>query len=106
MWDVEERGGGSVLLGSLRASSPPQSNEHTSYDVGDLEDKMRDVSVYTFQNGMSTLVNALVNYLRKQPNVHMYSGVRILGLRINSRNNRFEVIAIPDITLTFSFFLR
>lgn len=93
MWDAEERGRGSVLLGSLRTSRLPHSDGNTNYDLGDLKDKMHDVSVYTFQNGMATLVNALVGYLRKQPNVHMYSGVRITGLRINSRNSRFEVIS-------------
>lgn len=106
MWDAEVRGWGSVLLGSLCASSGPHSSENASYDLGDLQDKMRDVSVYTFQNGMSTLVNALVNYLRNQPNVHMYSGVKIMGLRINSRNSRFEVIAFLDITLLFLYLLR
>ena len=98
LWDAEERGRGSVLFGSLRSSSP-RSNEDTSYDLGDLQDKMRNVSVYTFQNGMGTLVNALVNYLRKQSNVRMYSGVRIMSLRLNSRNNRFEVIAFLHVTL-------
>lgn len=101
MWDAEERGRGSVLLGSLRTSGSPQSNEDTSYDLGDLQDKMRDISVYTFQNGMSTLVNALVDHLRKQPNVHMYSGVRTVGLRINARNKRFEVTTSLDITSLF-----
>lgn len=95
LWDAEERGRGSVLLGSLHASTRPEPNKGRSYDLGDLKDKMRDVSVYTFQNGVGTLVNALVNYLRKQPNVHMYSGVRIVGLRLNPINNRFEVIIIP-----------
>lgn len=95
LWDAEERGRGSVLLGSLWAPNRPQPNEDASYDLGDLQVKMRDVSVYTFQNGMGTLVRALVNYLREQSNVRMYSGVRIMGLRVNSRNNRFEVISIP-----------
>lgn len=98
LWGAEERGRGSVLLGSLRASSPPQSIEDTSYDLGDLQGKMRNVSVYTFQNGMGTLVNALVNYLRKQSNVRMYSGVRIMALRLNSRNDQFEVITFLDVT--------
>lgn len=94
MWDAEERGRGSVLLGSLRAPSsiPPHSYPHTNYDLGDLQDRMCDVSVYTFRDGIGTLVNALVHYLRNQPNVHMYSGVRIMGLCLNARINRFEVI--------------
>lgn len=92
LWDAEGRGRGSVLLGSLQAPNRPQD---ASYDLGDLQVKMRDVSVYTFQNGMGTLVRALVNHLREQSNVRMYSGVRIMGLRVNSRNNRFEVISIP-----------
>lgn len=98
LWDAEERGRGSVLLGSLRAPTRSQPDEDTSYDLGDLRDKMRDVSVYTFQNGMATLVNALVNYLRKQPNIHMYSGVTIMALRLNQRNNRFEVITPLNLT--------
>ncbi|KAH0826567.1 hypothetical protein J3R83DRAFT_4923 [Lanmaoa asiatica] len=99
MWVAEECGRGSVLLGSLHASSRPRSNEDTSYDLGSLQDKMRDVSVYTFQNGVGTLVNALVDYLRKQSNVHMYSGVGIMGLRPNPRNNRFEVTTSSQETL-------
>ena len=105
MWDAEERGRGSVLLGSLRPSSPPHPDGNTNYDLGELQDKMRNVSVYTFQNGIGTLVNALVSYLRKQPNVHMYSGVKIMGLRLNSRNNQFEVIPFLDVTLLSNTFL-
>lgn len=96
MWDAEERGRGSVLLGALRAPTRSQANEDTSYALGDLQDKMRHVSVYTFQNGVGTLVNALVNHLRKQSNIHMYSGVKIMGLRFNQRKNRFEVITFPQ----------
>ncbi|KAF8137439.1 hypothetical protein EV363DRAFT_1156281 [Boletus edulis] len=99
MWDAEERGRGSALLGFLRAPTPSQLTENTSYDLGDLQGKMRDVSVFTFKDGMGTLVNALVSYLRKQPNVHMYSGVRIMSLRLNSRNNRFEVTTSSQETL-------
>ncbi|KAG9313472.1 hypothetical protein JVU11DRAFT_5797 [Chiua virens] len=99
LWEAEERGRGSVLLGSLRGSSHSQLNEDASYDLGDLQAKMRDISVFTFKTGISSLVNALVGYLRKQPNVRMYSGVQIMGLRINSRNNRFEVTTSSQETL-------
>ncbi|KAF9233422.1 hypothetical protein BU15DRAFT_53916 [Melanogaster broomeanus] len=100
LWDAEERGRGSVVAGFLRAAnSSKSSDDNLSYDLGELEEKMKDVSVYSFKDGIGTLVNALVKYLREQPNVHMYGGVRIMGLRLNSRNKRFEVTTSSQETL-------
>ena len=105
LWDAEERGRGSVLLGSLRASTSLHSNGGKDYDLGDLRDKMREVSVYTFQDGIGMLVNALVSYLRKQPNVQMYGGVRIMGLGLNPRTNQFEVNIFLEAAVPSNSFL-
>ncbi|KAI6040920.1 hypothetical protein EDC04DRAFT_2673375 [Pisolithus marmoratus] len=93
LWEAEERGNGSVVSGILRRSPPLTSvEEPTSYELGHLQDTMRDVSVYSFREGIGTLTNALVKYLREHPNVSMYGGVRITGLRINPRRKQFELI--------------
>lgn len=94
LWEAEERGNGSVVSGILRRSPPLTSDEEpaSSYELGNLADTMRDVSVYTLREGISTLTNALVRYLREHPNVYMYGGVRITGLRINPRSKHFELI--------------
>ncbi|KIK98900.1 hypothetical protein PAXRUDRAFT_133176 [Paxillus rubicundulus Ve08.2h10] len=97
LWNTEDRGRGSIVAGLLRA---PSSVGDLSYDLGELQDKMRDVSVYSFKDGIGTLVNALVKYLREQPNVHMCGGVRIMGLRLNPRNKRLEVTTSSQETLS------
>lgn len=93
LWEAEERGNGSVVAGILKRSPPLTLGEGpTSYELGDLQDTMRDVSVYSFRDGIGTLTDALVRYLREHPNVDMYGGVRIMGLRINPRGKQFELI--------------
>ncbi|KAH7886889.1 hypothetical protein F5I97DRAFT_1071230 [Phlebopus sp. FC_14] len=92
LWEAEERGRGSIVLGLLR---PPDSSQlkddDATYELGGIQDTMRDVSVYSFTDGLATLVRALVRSLRENPNVCMYGGVDVMGLRINPWNKRFEV---------------
>lgn len=52
LWNAEDRGRGSIVTGLLRA---PPSEDDLSYDLGELQDKMRDVSVYSFKDGIGTL---------------------------------------------------
>ncbi|KAF9225889.1 Protoporphyrinogen oxidase [Gyrodon lividus] len=100
LWAAEERGHGSIVAGLLRAPDRPKSSkDDLSYDLGELQDQMRHVTVYSFNDGIGTLVNALVKYLREQPNVRMYGGVTVMGLRLNSRNKRFQVSTSSQETL-------
>ncbi|KIJ61592.1 hypothetical protein HYDPIDRAFT_169616 [Hydnomerulius pinastri MD-312] len=101
LWDAEERGRGSIVTGFLRTPANSKSREEEEpYELGDVQDRMRDVSVYSFTDGIGTLVSALVKYLREQPNVRMYGGVDVMGLRLNPRNKRFEITTSSRETLT------
>ncbi|KAH7913111.1 hypothetical protein BJ138DRAFT_1082263 [Hygrophoropsis aurantiaca] len=96
LWDAEERGRGSVVAGFLRSTKP---KIETECELGDIPDIMKGVSVYSFKNGTGTLTEALVRELRKTPNVKMYGGVSVRGLRANSISKRFEVSISSNETL-------
>jgi len=96
IWEAEERGNGSVVSGFLRPPRHSTSTEETvSYELGDVEERMRDTSVYTFRDGIGTITNALVKYLRGRPNVRMQGGVSITGIRIHPFSKQFEVSKRP-----------
>lgn len=97
LWEAEERGRGSVGLGCTRTPKKPQSNWDTSYELGDLQNKMHKCSV-TFKDGMGTLVDALFDYLQRQPNVQMYGEVRVTGLSLDGGENRFKVTMFLEVT--------
>lgn len=93
LWDAEERGHGSVLLqvGHSGTTEKPQSNEDTPYELGILQDTMHGVSSYTFKDGIGMLVDALIDYLQKQPNIQMYGDVTVTGLCLDASEDRFKV---------------
>ncbi|KAL4072523.1 hypothetical protein V8B97DRAFT_1870363 [Scleroderma yunnanense] len=93
LWDAEERGKGSVISGFLRRARHSTSTEEgVPYKLGSVEEKMQDTSVFTFRDGIGTITNALVKYLRGRPNVRMQGGVSITGIRIHPRSKQFELI--------------
>lgn len=89
VWRAEERGGGSIVRGFLRRSEIGIGKD--DYDMGDMAKTMRDVSVYSFRDGMKTITDALVRNLRTNPNVQLQSGVSITALRHNPLRKRLEV---------------
>lgn len=93
LWDAEERGHGSVTTGFLRLSKASATTEidNAPYQLGDIEERMRGVSVYSFSQGIGTLINALLRELRTHGNVRLLGGVSATGLRINRRTTQFEV---------------
>lgn len=52
----------------------------------------------TFKDGMGTLVDALFDYLQRQPNVQMYGEVRVTGLSLDGGENRFKVTMFLEVT--------
>ncbi|KAJ3974356.1 hypothetical protein EV361DRAFT_650505 [Lentinula raphanica] len=68
LWEMEDRGWGSVVRGALR--SKPEKSQG-DYDVGDIPEMMEGVSVYSFKDGMGTLPGALVEHLQNQSNVEL-----------------------------------
>jgi len=68
LWEAEERGGGSVVRGFLGKKAPVEDDD---YELGNMLDVMKDVSVYSFRDGIQTLTNALESYLVARNNVRI-----------------------------------
>jgi oxygen-dependent protoporphyrinogen oxidase len=100
LWDVEDRGNGSVVRGLLMRDKSREDGED-GYVLGDVGDAMDGVAVYSFKDGIGTLTDALVRELRRNPNVQLQSGVGATSLRLNPHTNTFEVrfpfLPHPDI---------
>ncbi|KAK0452363.1 hypothetical protein EV421DRAFT_1898105 [Armillaria borealis] len=77
LWEAEERGWGSVIFGLLRSI---QEEDVPHYEMGHIPSNMNSVSVFSFRNGMSTLTDALKNYLMQQPNVQILSDTSVTSL--------------------------
>jgi len=89
LWQAEESGRGSVIRGFL---SPFQKrSKGDTYELGCIPDIMRDVAVYSFKNGMETLIHALEDYLQSLPNVVIMKNTRILRLEA-LKNSVIQVI--------------
>lgn len=59
--------------------------------TGTIAEKMRDASVYTFKNGISTLSGALETSLRKNPNVQFKLGHHVNGIEYDNTTDRINV---------------
>ncbi|KAJ3987847.1 hypothetical protein F5890DRAFT_1563050 [Lentinula detonsa] len=79
LWAMEDRGWGSVVRGAL-LPNPTDSQE--DYDVGDIPDMMKGVSVYSFIDGIGMLPGALATHLRNQSNVELLHDNPISSLRV------------------------
>lgn len=80
LWEAEERGWGSATLGLLRSI---QEEDVAYYEMGHIPSNMNSVSVFSFRNGISTLTDALKNYLMQQPNVQILSDTSVTSLDVN-----------------------
>ena len=96
---LEESGGGSVVRGafadalsSLRGSKSSKTGAVDSYELGDVPSLMKDVSVYSFRDGMQTLTDAMAQRVREQGNVDVLQGDGARTLK--KVDDQFEVSAI------------
>lgn len=89
VWDAEENGGGSVIRGLL--SKNEKSDAAVDYVLGNMVTAMDDVSVFSFREGIRTLIDALVLELKRNPKVQLQSGVGVTSLRLNPLHKTFEV---------------
>ena len=81
MWDAEERGRGSLVLGLLVPGRAPKAEEE-KYELGRTLEMMDGVSVYSFRDGMETLTKALEERLRSAANVSILMDTRISGIKM------------------------
>lgn len=62
-----------------------------NYDIGDVKELMRDISVYSFKDGMETLTRALLNKLSEIPNVILKTEADIAQISPNAESQNIDV---------------
>ncbi|KAK7047306.1 oxygen-dependent protoporphyrinogen oxidase [Paramarasmius palmivorus] len=84
LWDAEERGWGSVVRGFMvpAKQKPSQDSSDADYELGDIPELMNSVSVFTFRDGIGTIINALINHLKQTPNVRLVTNVGVERLEL------------------------
>ncbi|KAI0758413.1 Protoporphyrinogen oxidase [Trametes elegans] len=94
-----ESGNGSLGRGALkeilslarrRKTQGSASIEETSYELGHVPELVKGVSVYSFEDGIQTLTDAILRYLERQENVDIVRGDGAARLVKNPRND-FQV---------------
>ncbi len=97
---LERRGKSSIVRGAVAdmMSFMPQSalseNEATEpYDLGEVPNLMKGVSVYSFREGMQTLTESMAKHLEARPNVDLLLGDGVRRLR--KVDGYFEVSSPP-----------
>ncbi|KZT25657.1 Protoporphyrinogen oxidase [Neolentinus lepideus HHB14362 ss-1] len=89
IWIAEERGNGSIIQGFLRNTG---TSEEPTYDLGTIEATMKGVSVYSFKNGMYSLVDALLKALNSRPNVRLLPNTAITSLTPKGKGKLLQVV--------------
>ncbi|EJU02334.1 Protoporphyrinogen oxidase [Dacryopinax primogenitus] len=79
LWAAEELGRGSVVLG-MRAAGRVLAEDMSGYDMGDVGQMMRNVSVYSFKEGMETLPRAMEAELATRANVRIIKGTGVVSV--------------------------
>lgn len=90
LWDAEERGGGSLVLGFAR---PAKKDPEPSYEIGVIQDLLTNTAVYSFRDGMQTICDALSRSLDIHPNVRIHCNTDVSALR-PKQNKTFVVCLI------------
>lgn len=103
---------GSVLRGfvvnQLRAKRKRKRNEKEGeesaegcgggYDIGDVADRLKGASVFSFRDGIAEITKALEGWLNVREGVEMFPGIEAKSLKFDRASNTFDV-------RTFSHFL-
>jgi len=91
LWRAEERGLGGVMRGIF--ASLFRRKESESYELGCVQDLMRDVAVFSFKDGMETLTSSLENHLQNLPNITILKGTEVQMVE-PSKNQTIKVILL------------
>ena len=89
LWEAEERGWGSVVSGLFLPSK--KKTDQDTYDLGRTLKLMRQVSVYSFKDGMQSLTNALETRLLAMKNVDIIRDTTISNLEM-LKNGSLKVV--------------
>jgi oxygen-dependent protoporphyrinogen oxidase len=100
LWDAEKRGNGSVVRGMLRnmiTSSTPSLGRH---ELGSVKERMQGISVFSFQDGLEEITQALLVHLEHRPNVELFTGTRLESMDVDPDTGDFKVRTYPCFTIT------
>ncbi|KAF9009940.1 hypothetical protein BDQ17DRAFT_1347184 [Cyathus striatus] len=86
LWQAEERGKGSVGRGFLM---PERKFTRDAYEMGNIPELMRKVSVYSFKDGMETLSTALGDHLTALPDVEVKLSTKVTQLSV--KDDGFDI---------------
>ncbi len=97
MCQLEESGKGSLVRGAIMEmlsssrKGKSKTTEEQSYELGDIAELMRDVSVFSFQDGMQTLSSSIANQLQGLAHVEVVKGDGVVTLHKPDSGDRFKV---------------
>jgi protoporphyrinogen/coproporphyrinogen III oxidase len=90
LWEAENRGKGSVISGILKTK--PSTDGDQAYDLGDMVSLMRDTSVYSFKNGISTIPNTIQQLLKSNKAVDIRLSTEVEALEPTSNGAQVRVL--------------
>jgi len=96
LWDAETKGNGSVLLGMFKGGG---TKDEGAYELGDMVDRMKGVSVLSFKEGIEALPRALERHLATKENVEILKGTAVSSLRM-TQDEEIEVTLGEDSKIT------
>ena len=95
LWNMTTDGRGSIVRGMLsRAIRRTPKDAAEDYDLGSIPTIMQSASVYSFNEGMSTLVRAMEKALGRRQNVEVVTNERVTTLARDPINGDIEVSAL------------
>ena len=97
MCQLEESGKGSLVRGAImnmlsssRKGKSKAMEEHP-YELGDLAELMKDVSVFSFQEGMQTLSDSMAARLENLAHVEIVKKDRVVALNRSESGTGYDV---------------
>lgn len=94
VWEAEKEGNGSIVKGLYRARSSKRSVGDTDdYDTGGLDQQVKDLAVYSFQDGVQTLTDALKRRVETLPNVEIQCRSEVNS--VEPIDDSFKVCFLP-----------
>ncbi|KAI1794318.1 Protoporphyrinogen oxidase [Ganoderma leucocontextum] len=98
MCQLEESGKGSLVRGAIMEAlsssreGKSKATEEEPYELGDIAELMRDISVFSFQDGMQTLSDSMADRLEGLPHVEVVKGDAVVALSKSDSGDGFETI--------------
>lgn len=105
LWNLEQKHGSIIkgLIASMRSVTSTDSLERdkVAEAIPNLAQRMENVSVYSFRNGLEAFPRALENYLRRQPNVELLPGNMVKRLDFKSSPDAGGISVGPRRHITY-----